>query len=286
VHPGRLVAQAEGTIPTMEIFFSCPVRDRHATLGLTIYVGGLAVLSIQRKSLLYRSKIPEVGWCINHVLGCSHACRYPCHAFLIKQRAGQIKDMSDWNIPRLVSNAPELLEKELSKMRHLPERVHFSLSTDPFMYHQPEVIALTLLLMRMINNKGVSCSVLTKGVLPAGLADYSRENSYGISLVSLDESFRMKYEPGSAPYAERISGLKMLADKGCSAYVHMEPYPPPGVWKQDLRTVLEAVSFAGEISYFGAWNYNNSLVNLDDSSVREFYNICQKLIRLRNAGSV
>ena len=64
------------------------------------------------------------------------------------------------------------------------------------MMGHPEVGALSLAIIERINQSGISCSILTKGVLPDELANRPRfpaDNVYGISLVSLDESFRRRW---------------------------------------------------------------------------------------------
>ena len=81
--------------------------------------------------------------------------------------------------------------------------------------------------IRKLNNAGIKFTVLTKGILPIELAQLSPENEYGISLVSLDENFRKRMEPGSAPYIERIQALYNLHKAGCKTWVSMEPYPIP-----------------------------------------------------------
>lgn len=214
------------------------------------------LLTVERKSLLYKSGLGF--WCINHVQGCSHGCRYPCHAFMIFSRHGRVRDYADWCRPRLVSNALQLLDRELSRKRQLPDCVHLCLSTDPFMVGAPDVQALSLALIERLNAAGIACSVLTKGILPAVLADSVRfpvANTYGISLVSLDEDFRRTWEPGAAPYADRIAALRKLHDSGCRTRVHIEPFPTPNLIQQDLRVMLEAVAFAHRV-FFGGWNYN------------------------------
>lgn len=70
--------------------------------------------------------------------------------------------------------------------------------------------------------------VITKGVLPIFLADLSKENVYGITLVSLDEDYREEYEPNAAPLADRLAALKALHDKGCKDIRagHQQIYSP------------------------------------------------------------
>jgi DNA repair photolyase len=100
-------------------------------------------------------------------------------------------------------------------------------------------------------------SVLTKGFLPLELADrrFDRGNTLGISLVSLDEGFRERFEPGAAPYRERIAALESLHGAGCRTLVHIEPYPTPNIVRQEIGPLLEAVAFVDEL-YFGGWNYS------------------------------
>ena len=210
---------------------------------------------IRRKSLLYRSGLGF--WCVNHVQGCAHACRYPCYAYLMAKHYGRARDWADWRRPRLVENAVELLDGKLTRKRERIDDVHLCLTTDPFMVGYPEVTALSLLLVERLNAHGVRVSVLTKGILPAELADarFDRGNTLGISLVSLDEGFRRRFEPGAAPYRERIAALERLHAAGCRTLVHMEPYPTPNIVRQDVEPLLETVAFVDEL-YFGGWNYS------------------------------
>jgi DNA repair photolyase len=232
---------------------------------------------IERKSLLYRSGLGF--FCINHVQGCSHGCRYPCHAKMIFERHGRVRDYADWCKPRIVGNALALLERELERKRTLPDRVHLCLSTDPFMCDIAEVSALSLAIVERLNRSGIACSLLTKGLLPEALADrehYSPKNTYGISLVSLDQGFRQKWEPGAAPYADRIAALRRLHQKGCRTLVHIEPYPTPNIVEQDLRELLTTVGFVDHI-FFSGWNYNRRVREFPNSEA--FYRDQSRLVR-------
>lgn len=214
---------------------------------------------ISRKTLLYKSGLGF--YCINHVQGCWHGCRYPCYAYMMSHSHGRINNFEEWRKPKLVVNAIELLSTELARMKSRPDTIHLCLSTDPFMNGYPEITAMSLKLIALINSYNIRCSILTKGKLPAELGDRERfkaENIYGISLISLNEVFREQYEPGTIRYSERIEALKYLNGCGRKTLVHMEPYPTPNVVKQELYEILNAIQFTDEI-FFSGWNYNNTV---------------------------
>jgi DNA repair photolyase len=235
------------------------------------------VETILRKSLLNKSALGFL--CVNHAQGCSHGCRYPCYAFSMAKGYGRAKDYADWVRPRIVGNAEELLAKELRRLKEKPDFVHLCLTTDPFMYGQAEIRELSLKLIEMINAEGISVSVLTKGMLPAELADRGRfpcENVYGISLVSLSVDFRKRWEPGASPFAERIEALRALSEAGRTTLVHMEPYPTPNVIEQDLGAILEAAGFVDSL-FFGGWNYSPLTRAFPDRAL--FYEECARKAR-------
>jgi len=184
------------------------------------------MLKIKRKSLLYKSGVEYADYCLNHVEGCSHGCRFPCYAMNMKKRCGVIKDYNDWIKPKIVENALELLDKEIPKLKHKIKVVHLCFTTDPFMYKQKEVSDLTLKIIDRLNKDNIRCTVLTKGIYPKELADvekYGKNNEYAITLVSLNKDFKKDFEPFSAPYESRIKALKYLHDHGLRTWVSMEP---------------------------------------------------------------
>ncbi|MBZ9569583.1 radical SAM protein [Patescibacteria group bacterium] len=233
---------------------------------------------ITRKSLLYRTNVEYGDFCINHVEGCSHGCRYPCYAMRMKIRCGAVKNYKEWIKPKIVKNALELLEKEIPRYKDKINFVHLCFSTDPFMYRQREVSNLTLKIIERLNKDNIRCTILTKGVYPQKLVDtgkYSKKNIYGITLVSLNKDFKRKFEPFSASFKDRIEGLKYLHKKGLKTWVSMEPYPTPNLVQQDLLRILRKVSFVDKI-IFGKLNYNVKSSQFENSG--EFYQDCANTV--------
>jgi DNA repair photolyase len=224
---------------------------------------------IQRKSLIYKTNVEYGDYTINHIQGCSHGCKYPCYAYMMKKRFGKIKTYEDWIKPAIVENTLELLDLEIPKFKDKITTLHLCFTTDPFMYGYDDIKALSLSVIRKLNDAGIKCSVLTKGLLPIELKEYSKDNEYGITLVSLNEDYRKRIEPGAAPYKQRLSSLRALHDAGFKTWVSIEPYPTPNIIEQNLDDILEAISFTDKI-IFGRTNYSKEITAFKQH--KEFYN--------------
>lgn len=189
----------------------------------------------------------------------------------VKKRFGKVQSYDDWVQPRIVSNTLELLDSEIPRLKDKIKSVQLCFTTDPFMYGYSEIAEMSLKAIEKLNNAGIKCTVLTKGILPMELANCSTENEYGITLVSLDEKYRKKMEPGSAPYESRLNALKFLHNAGCKTWVSVEPYPTPNIVTQNLSNVLESINFVNKI-IFGRTNYNKEVSAYPDC--KNFYNSC------------
>jgi DNA repair photolyase len=228
-----------------------------------------------RKSLLYKTAVEYGDYTINHVEGCSHGCLYPCYAMMMAKRFGKVKSYEEWVEPKIVINATDLLRNEIPKYRDKIKFVHLCFSTDPFMYGYQEISDLSLRLIEILNNADIKCTALTKGTLPVELGSLSKENEFGITLISLDETFRKKYEPGSAPYDKRIESLHKLHKKGIQTWISIEPYPTPNMVSQNFGDILKAVSFVDKI-IFGRLNYNAMVTRYPN--YKTFYNELSKQV--------
>lgn len=231
---------------------------------------------ITRKTMLYQTKVEYGDWAMNHVQGCTHGCQYPCYAFLMARRFGRVKTREEWLQPCIVDNTLDLLLKELPKHKDEIKRVQLCFTTDPFMVGYPEVGKMSIDAIKLINEYGIPCVVLTKGLLPAELSSLSKINQYGVTLVSLDEGFREEMEPGAAPLADRLAALKALHEAGCKTWVSMEPYPTPNVHEQELEPILDAVRFTGRI-VFGRVHYDRRASAYED--LNAFYRGAAEQVR-------
>lgn len=213
---------------------------------------------ITRKTLLYKTGVEYGDYTINHVQGCAHGCKYPCYAMMMAKRFGKVKSYDEWCEPKLVANAIDILNKEIPKLKDKISSVQLCFTTDPFMYGYPEVTEMSIEIIKMLNNHGIKCTALTKGILPKQLKELSGENEYGITLISLNEDFRKSMEPFAAPYAERIAALRKLHDAGCKTWVSIEPYPTPNIIEQNFNDILETIGFVDKI-IFGRLHYNKQV---------------------------
>ena len=254
---------------------------------------------IQRKSLLYKTKVEYGDWTINHIIGCMHGCNFPCYAMMMAKKYGWVKDYNDWKKPRLATNAIELLEKEIPKYKNeIKHFVHLCFMSDPFMYDFekkdliPEIKEITLKIIEKLNKEGIKVTTLTKGFYTDEILDkkrFLRTNEYGITLVSLNESFKKEYEPFSAPYEKRIKSLEKLAKAGLRTWVSMEPYPTPHLPRlketnaENIDEILNRIKFVEKIVFgklnYSRLNYYNGSHSQIWSNVDDFYKeMVQKVI--------
>mgnify|MGYP000024076354 FL=1 len=130
---------------------------------------------------------------------------------------------------------------------------------------------MSIAAIRKLNEAGIICTTLTKGILPIELKECSLRNEHGITLITLDEDYRRKMEPGAASCEERLAALRALHDAGCRTWVSIEPYPTPNLIEQNLHDLLESVGFVDRI-IFGRTNYSKEVSAY--TAHKHFYNKC------------
>ena len=224
---------------------------------------------MKRKHLLYKSKVEYMNgdgvYTMNHVLGCSHGCKY-CYAFRMAKRFGQVENYDDWCHPEIVDNTLELLEDELSRKRKEPvKRVFMSFMTDPFPYYtngdwdtQYDIVNLSCESIELINSHGIPVTTLTKGITPKRIIGMHPENEFGTTFTTFDLTDTGKWEPGAAEPYVRFDTLFKLANAGEKTWLSIEPFglihPWEGEPHSQLERILDLFPFVNRI-VFGKANY-------------------------------
>jgi DNA repair photolyase len=175
----------------------------------------------------------------NVAWGCSNGCLY-CYGPKVGKESRE-----KWLQVRYPKISPYCsVERQLLKGLK-PQGVFLSFMTDPFL---PETS--TAALIGMLRDKGIRVATLSK-------LDVSRFHNirHGITVVSLDHYFHLRYEPNTLPSYTRLKFLKAAKDRGDFVWISMEPYPPSSIHKQNLLQLLEEIKFV-DLIVFGKWNYD------------------------------
>jgi DNA repair photolyase len=215
----------------------------------------MLVKEILAKSILTKSNIPSVDFCVNPYVGCAHACRY-CYARFMKRFTGHDEPWGEFVDVKV--NAAELLRKRLASMRTKEGRVLVGSVTDAY---QPleRKYELTRGILRELAASPFDVTVLTKSDLVARdvdiLAEYER-CEVEFSINGVDEEVAAALEPGAPSPARRIAALKKLHEAGVATRVFVSPILP-GL--TDLRAIFEAV--AGSVDGISAETLNVGAAN-------------------------
>lgn len=175
------------------------------------------------KSILSKSGIPGVDYCINPYVGCSHGCRY-CYATFMKRFTGHTEPWGSF--VDVKTNAPEVLHRQMKKA----SRGHVLISsvTDPY---QPveEKYKLTRGCLEVLLPHQFSVDILTKSPLvlrDLDLLKQFKELEVGITITTDDDEIRKIFEPHAPPIEARIQALKTLAKAGLKTYAFIGPLLP------------------------------------------------------------
>ncbi len=175
------------------------------------------------KSILSKSGIPGVDYCINPYVGCSHGCRY-CYATFMKRFTGHTEPWGGFVDSK--TNAPEVLHRQMKKAAR--GHVLISSVTDPY---QPveEKYKLTRGCLEVLLPHQFSVDILTKSPLvlrDLDLLKQFKELEVGITVTTDDDGIRKIFEPHAPPIEARIQALKTLAKAGLKTYAFVGPLLP------------------------------------------------------------
>jgi len=175
------------------------------------------------KSILSKSGIPGVDYCINPYVGCSHGCRY-CYATFMKRFTGHTEPWGSFLDVK--TNAPDVLHRQMKKAAR--GHVLISSVTDPY---QPveEEYKLTRGCLEVLLPHQFSVDILTKSPLvlrDLDLLKQFKELEVGITITTDDDEIRKIFEPHAPPIEARIQALKTLSKAGLKTYAFIGPLLP------------------------------------------------------------
>ena len=183
----------------------------------------LIIREIKAKSILTKSGIPGVDYCINPYVGCSHGCRY-CYATFMKKYTGHTEPWGGFVDVKI--NAPEILQKQLKKARK--GRVLISSVTDPYQPIESKY-KLTRQWLESLLQCQFPVDILTKSPLvlrDIDLIKKFKDIEVGITITTNDEKMQKIFEPNAPSIMARIRTLKALHDKGIKTYAFIGPVLP------------------------------------------------------------
>jgi DNA repair photolyase len=179
-------------------------------------------------------------------MACGHGCRY-CDG-----RAEKYWVEGDFERDIIVRpNLPRLLREELPKLR---ERAPVAIGSGITDAYQP--LEREQGLMRecasILAEHRIPVSLLTKSALVARDIDLWETVDHGssfilnISIATLDESVRRRFEPGASSITDRLDMVRIFRKKGMTVGVMAMPLLPfISDSEQDLRALVETVREAG-----------------------------------------
>lgn len=206
----------------------------------------MGINSVEVKSILQKSKLPDSSYVINPYTGCVHGCVY-CYAHFMKRFCAHPEPWGTFLDAKV--NAPMVLFDQLDRRRRpLKENVFFSSVTDP--YQPPEnQFNLTRDLLEILLEYQVPVSILTKSDLVLRDMDLFQqfENcSVGLSLMTTDDDLAKKLEPRATPPSMRLETLRTLRENGILTNAFISPFLPAF---SDIHELFDAL--AGAIDEIG-----------------------------------
>lgn len=199
------------------------------------------IKTVNAKNLIVKSKLPASDYVINPYIGCTHKCQY-CYASFMKRFTSHgeewgnfvdIKEFPQMYIPKNISDKTILI----------------SSVTDPYQPIEKKYCVTRKILQKLI---GTSCNleILTKSHLVTRDIDLFLQFPsirIGISMNTLNDSFRKDIEPFASSVTDRINTLRELHSARISTYLFISPIFP-GI--TDVYPLIEALSpYVNEICF-------------------------------------
>ncbi len=202
------------------------------------------------RTILARNDSPDIPftYSLNPYRGCEHGCIY-CYARASHEYLGFSAGLDFESKIMVKMDAPDLLERELSKKSWKPQAVALSGNTDCY---QPveRTLRLTRRCLEVFLRFRNPVTVVTKNALIERdidiLADMARQRlvHVSVSLTTLDPDLARRMEPRTSTPANRLATIRRLAVAGIPVGVLVSPLIP-GLTDHELPALLRAAAEHG-----------------------------------------
>ncbi len=204
----------------------------------------------QSDSIISRHDSPDLGFGagINPYRGCEHGCAY-CYARPYHEYLGFSAGLEFETKIVVKKRAAELLRRELSRPKYVPEPLAMSGVTDCYQPAERH-FRITRSCLEVLAEFRHPVSIITKNFLVTRDLDVLKElASYDaahvtISITTLNADLAAKMEPRASSPKHRLRAIEMLARAGIPVGVNVAPIVP-GLNDREIPAVLEAAREAG-----------------------------------------
>ncbi|MGF6662987.1 DNA repair photolyase [Paraburkholderia atlantica] len=208
------------------------------------------VFEERAKTILTRNASPDIPFnvSLNPYRGCEHGCIYcfarPTHSYLGLSPGLDFESRIYAKI-----NAPELLERELSKKSYVPEPIALGVATDAWQPAERD-LRLTRRVIEVLSERNHPFAAITKSSLIERdidlLAPMAERGQFmaAITITTLDADIARTLEPRAATPSRRLRTIRTLSEAGIPVGVSIAPLIP-FVTEPDMERVLDACAEAG-----------------------------------------
>ncbi len=183
----------------------------------------MKIREVFSKTVLTRTAISGLDYCINPYIGCGHGCSY-CYASFMKRFTGHLEPWGAFVDVKI--NAAQVLRRQLRRAKS--GLVSLSTVTDPY---QPleERYRVTRECLEALLESQFPVTLLTRSSLCLRDIDLFRRFArleVGVSVTTHDEETRKIFENRSPTIGSRVQTLRTLHDQKISTYAFIGPMLP------------------------------------------------------------
>lgn len=198
----------------------------------------MRVREVSCSTALSPTSLPGLDYALNPYRGCSIACAYCYSPSVLREERpwGRFVDVK--------RNVPAVLAKELK--RKAPGVVGIGTVTDGYQplearYH------LTRYCLEQLSRYDFPVSIQTKSSLVLKDRDWLgrfADVEVGVTITTMDEAMRRRFEPFSSPSERRVETLRLLNEAGIRTWAFIGPILP-STTERTLEPLLRSIASAG-----------------------------------------